>query len=200
MTKFGNTSISSFITTPVPVRTLRQPSSSVCSRRRRLVSMAASESGKGFGKPKADKKPAGLPVGRSAPTNKSENKADLGFVGNDRIGISFVCTANDCNTRVVKSCRRHSYERGTVIMQCPKCEKFHIIADHKNMYSQITGGKVNVEQIARAKGESVTRVNSDTFNLEDLMANFSAEDVDISTNSTPEEDPSADNHKNVDTP
>lgn len=48
-------------------------------------------------------------------------------------------------------------------MQCPKCEQYHVIADHKNMYSQLTGGKVNIEEIARAKGQTVTRVDSDTF-------------------------------------
>lgn len=190
-------SVPSFITTPIPVRTSQQYRDSVCSRRRRVFTITANENGKGFGKPKADEKKAvGLPAGRSAATNKSEIGADLGFVGNDRIGISFVCTANDCNTRVVKSCRRQSYEHGTVIMQCPKCEKFHVIADHKNMYSQLTGGKVNIEQIARAKGQSVTRVNNEAFQLEDLLANFSAEDVDISTNSTTENNTDTDDEKN----
>lgn len=189
--------ISSFINTPFPLGTSHRSGCSICPRRRRWLTTCVSESGKGFGKPKADegKTAAGLPAGRSAATSKSANGANLGFVGNDRIGISFVCTANECNTRVVKSCRRQSYERGTVIMQCPKCENFHIIADHKNMYKQLTGGKVNIEQIARAKGQSVTRVDNNTFELEDLLANFSTDDVDVESNS-PEIVPDSDTDNN----
>lgn len=113
-----------------------------------------------------------LPSGRSSDARSGVNSANLGFVGSDHIGISFVCTANDCNTRIVKSCRRHSYEKGTVVMQCPKCEKYHIISDHKNMYYQLTEGKVNIEEIAQAKGQKVTRVDNTTFKLEDLFGLF----------------------------
>lgn len=113
---------------------------------------------------------ASLPQGSAA--SKSSNRADLGFVGADRIGISFVCTADNCNTRVSKSVRRLSYEKGTVIIRCPTCLKHHVIADNKNMYSQLTGGNVNIEQIARAKGETVTRVDDTVFNLEDMFGTF----------------------------
>lgn len=90
-------------------------------------------------------------------------KENLGFVGNDRIGISFVCTYEECGTRVSKSVGRLSYNKGTVVIQCPGCKKHHVIADNTGMYSDLTDGKVNIEEIAKAKGESVTRVDNDIF-------------------------------------
>lgn len=102
-------------------------------------------------------------------SSKSSDKSDFGFVGAERIGISFVCTADDCNTRISKTVRRHSYEKGTVVIQCPECAKHHVIADNTGMYSDLTGGKANIEEIARAKGESVTRVDDKVFNLETIL-------------------------------
>lgn len=99
---------------------------------------------------------------------------DLGFVGAKRIGISFVCTADDCNTRISKTVGRRSYETGTVIIQCPGCYKHHVIADNKGMYSDLTGGSINIEQIAKAKGQKVTRVDDSVFNLESLFCKFTA--------------------------
>lgn len=117
-------------------------------------------------------------VGRLPPgstSSKATNKADLGFVGAERIGISFICTAENCNTRIVKSVRRSSYEKGTVVIQCPSCTKYHVIADNTGMYSSLTGGKANIEEIAKAKGQSVTRVDNTVFNLENVLGMLDAD-------------------------
>lgn len=102
-------------------------------------------------------------------TSAGEGKTVLGSVGADRIGVVFTCTADNCGQRIVKSVRRQSYEKGTVVVKCPKCEKIHVIADHLGMYADITGGKKNIEEIAKAKGQSVTRVDEKSFELEEMM-------------------------------
>lgn len=108
-----------------------------------------------------------LPPGSA--NSRGDTRTNLGFVGNDHIGISFVCTADDCNTRIAKSVRRLSYEKGTVVIQCPKCEKHHVVADNFGMYSDLTDGKVNIEQIAKAKGESVTRIDDSSLKLDEFV-------------------------------
>lgn len=46
-----------------------------------------------------------------------------------------------------------------------------VIADNLGMYSGLTGkSRTNVEEMAREKGESFTRVNSDVFELEKLLS------------------------------
>lgn len=81
------------------------------------------------------------------------------------MGIVFTCGV--CDTRISKSISRASYERGVVLIQCPGCEKRHVIADNLGHFSQLTGGKKNVEEMV---GEEVTRVSTDVYNLEKLLA------------------------------
>lgn len=88
-------------------------------------------------------------------------------MGADMIGIAFTCDANDCGTRISKRIKRRSYERGTVVIQCPTCEKYHIIADNTGIYRQITGGARNVEELAKQKGQQVRRVDSASFDFKD---------------------------------
>lgn len=88
---------------------------------------------------------------------------NLAFVGADTLGISFTCDAGGCGERITKSVRRRSYEKGTVLIQCPRCKKHHIIADNYGLYTAMTGGRKNIEEIASATGTSFTRVGGDTF-------------------------------------
>lgn len=87
----------------------------------------------------------------------------MAFVGAETIGISFTCDASGCGERITKSVRRRSYEKGTVLIQCPQCQKHHIIADNYGLYREMTGGRKNIEEIAKASGASCTRVGGDTF-------------------------------------
>lgn len=98
---------------------------------------------------------------------------ELAFVGADRLGISFTCDVNGCGQRVTKSIRRRSYEKGTVLIQCPACGSHHIIADNYGMYTGVTGGKKNLEEIAKDSGAAFARVNADAFGLENIYRKFS---------------------------
>ena len=114
---------------------------------------------------------ARLPAGTGFSPSAKKNQP-VAFVGNDKIGISFVCTVDNCNTRITKQIKRRSYEKGTVVIQCPTCGTHHIIADNMGMYKDITDGKKNIEEIAESVGRNVTRVDSTTFNLEKLVCKF----------------------------
>lgn len=87
-------------------------------------------------------------------------------MGGDKIGISFTCDAAGCGERVTKSVKRRSYEKGTVLIQCPSCKKHHIIADNIGMYAQLTGERKNIEEIANDAGVAFTRVNAEAFRLD----------------------------------
>ncbi|OSX78199.1 hypothetical protein BU14_0116s0019 [Porphyra umbilicalis] len=114
----------------------------------------------------------------------------LGFVGNDKMHIMFTCGV--CDTRISKPISRTSYEKGVVLIQCPSCEKRHVIADNLGHFSQLTGGKKNVEEMV---GGQVTRVNTDVYNLERLLADDlkgSAAVTDVDATSPASEDAKGD--------
>jgi protein import protein ZIM17 len=48
-----------------------------------------------------------------------------------------------------------AYESGEVIVRCPGCKHLHLIADNKGWF----GSERNIEEILKAKGESVRRLN-----------------------------------------
>lgn len=126
-------------------------------RRRRAVVRSCEDGG-----------PRSLPVGRS----ESAEAQTVGFVGAPKLGVSFTCTADDCGTRVSKMIRRSSYEKGTVLIQCPTCKVRHIISDNFGWYSDVSGNLNNIEKIAKSKGENVVRVSTDVFGLEKLVSTF----------------------------
>lgn len=97
---------------------------------------------------------------------------NFGFVGAEKLGVSFTCTAGDCGTRISKMIRRSSYEKGTVLIQCPTCRIKHIISDNLGWYSDTASNLNNIEKIAESKGERVIRVDSRVFGLESLMSKY----------------------------
>lgn len=70
----------------------------------------------------------------------------------DKLAIMFTC--GNCEARCAKQFSRSSYEQGVVLCKCPSCEKYHVIADHKGWF----GGKGNIEDIMKEKGEQVKSV------------------------------------------
>ena len=116
-----------------------------------------------------EKVPNSLPADTNGKA-RSGDSGTFGFVGAQKLGVSFTCTANNCGTRISKMIRRSSYEKGTVLIMCPTCKVRHIISDHLGWYSDVSEKLTDIEKIANAKGEKVVRVNSNVFDLEKLIS------------------------------
>lgn len=65
-------------------------------------------------------------------------------------------TCKKCNTRLVKSMSKQSYEHGVVLIRCNGCKALHLVADHLGWFED---GRTTIEDIARAMGQQVTRVD-----------------------------------------
>jgi len=76
-----------------------------------------------------------------------------------RLQMTFTCTVENCGTRSTHQFTKHAYEKGIVLIQCPGCHNRHLIADHLGWFKESTeeGRLRTVEDLLRARGESVTR-------------------------------------------
>ncbi|KAI7864355.1 DNL zinc finger-domain-containing protein [Spinellus fusiger] len=70
--------------------------------------------------------------------------------------VGFTCEVCDQRSNHVMSAL--SYTKGVVLIQCPGCKNRHLIADNLGWFRD---EKVNIEDLAREKGESVRRVLND---------------------------------------
>lgn len=68
--------------------------------------------------------------------------------------LTLVFTCNVCETRAARQFSHHSYTKGAVIIQCPGCDKYHLIADHLGWFNE---GK-NIEEFMAKKGETVRKI------------------------------------------
>lgn len=61
--------------------------------------------------------------------------------------LTFTCKA--CTARSSHLVSKQAYSKGTVLVQCPKCQNRHLIADHLNVFG---GGKRTLEDILSKTG------------------------------------------------
>ncbi|KJA28208.1 hypothetical protein HYPSUDRAFT_130039 [Hypholoma sublateritium FD-334 SS-4] len=76
-----------------------------------------------------------------------------------KLQITFTCTVSECGERSTHQFSKQAYEKGVVLVQCPKCRNRHLIADHLGWFADSTkNGKLpRIEDILRDKGEKVQR-------------------------------------------
>eukprot|EP00525_Craspedostauros_australis_P012822 CAMPEP_0198126906 /NCGR_PEP_ID=MMETSP1442-20131203/46053_1 /TAXON_ID= /ORGANISM="Craspedostauros australis, Strain CCMP3328" /LENGTH=254 /DNA_ID=CAMNT_0043786801 /DNA_START=92 /DNA_END=856 /DNA_ORIENTATION=+ len=88
--------------------------------------------------------------------------------GGKKLAIVFTC--NVCDTRSAKQFTEHAYTNGVVIVQCPKCNSRHLIADNLGMFTD--DEEWTIEGAMDKMGQSVTRVTDDNvmeLTLEDVV-------------------------------
>ena len=93
----------------------------------------------------------------------AELKMDL-----PQLMIAFTCKV--CDTRSSHTFSKQLYTKGSVLIQCPGCKNRHLIADNLNVFRD---EKVNLEDLLRAKGESVAQSTEDLA-FEDIPESLKA--------------------------
>lgn len=89
--------------------------------------------------------------------NSSQNdKTATMKVDQPQLMIAFTCTK--CDTRSSHTFSKQAYYKGTVLIQCPGCKNRHLIADNLKI---VRDNKVNLEDLLKAKGESVATTTED---------------------------------------
>ncbi|EJT46419.1 hypothetical protein A1Q1_05066 [Trichosporon asahii var. asahii CBS 2479] len=99
----------------------------------------------GTGAPSAEVNGGSVPIGQVEP----------------RLQLTFTCTAGpernqpECGERSTHEFSKNSYENGIVLVQCPKCQARHLIADHLGWFKEITkdGQLKTLEDIMKDKGD-----------------------------------------------
>lgn len=73
-------------------------------------------------------------------SNNLENQSDqIDQSKLPRLSITFTC--NVCQERLTRTFLKKSYEKGVVLIKCPKCCNHHIIADNLGWFSDLKGKK-----------------------------------------------------------
>lgn len=102
-----------------------------------------------------------------------KSKIDTTKVGSFKVDkpmlmIAFTC--KKCDTRSSHTMSKQAYTGGTVLITCPSCKSKHLIADHLKIFRD---DKVTIEDILRAKGESVSSTTDDLA-FEDIPKDLQA--------------------------
>lgn len=101
----------------------------------------------------------------------------IGQIDKPTYQLSFTCKA--CQHRSSHLVSKQAYHSGTVLIQCPSCKNRHLIADHLNVFGE---GKQTLEEILKARGETVQKKTVDLSKLGDIEwegPNEPPEQIDI---------------------
>ncbi|KAJ8599346.1 hypothetical protein CTAYLR_005354 [Chrysophaeum taylorii] len=96
--------------------------------------------------------PTGKPNGAPPPIPGAQH-------GGPKMAIVFTC--NVCETRAAKKFTKHSYDHGVVVVQCPGCKNYHLIADRLSFFED--GGNWDIKQLLEQRGEAVHTLDDDNL-------------------------------------
>jgi hypothetical protein len=103
------------------------------------------------------------PIPLGAPDAAAAEAAAAAAVGGGPLGqidprMVIAMTCKVCDTRLVKSMSKKSYQTGVVLIRCDGCRSTHLIADNLGWFDDHS---VNIEDIMREQGAEVTRASAD---------------------------------------
>lgn len=81
---------------------------------------------------------------------------------NAKFQLCFTC--KKCDHKNQKLISKIAYYKGVVIVECDGCHNNHLIADNLNWFTDL-GGMKNIEEILKAKGESVMKITSNDLEI-----------------------------------
>ena len=123
--------------------------------------------------PNAILAPSDLELARQAVATDSE-KEYTGLtnipgvqLGGRKLALVFTCSV--CNTRAAKQFTEQAYRHGVVMVRCPGCEKYHLIADHLGFFQNESW---DIEQAMAELGSNIKAVTNDNvleLTMDDLM-------------------------------
>ncbi|KAJ1448094.1 DNL zinc finger-domain-containing protein [Pelagophyceae sp. CCMP2097] len=102
----------------------------------------------------ADLSPADLAL--AGPAALQEHAIPGTVHGGRKMIIVFTCVK--CETRSAKKFSKASYDGGVVLVKCPGCKKYHLIADRLGFFEDGPGGW-DVEKLAAMRGERVQTIS-----------------------------------------
>ena len=87
-----------------------------------------------------------------------------------KLAIVYTCTV--CETRSAKKFTENAYLHGVVMVKCPGCQNWHLIADRLGWFDDTDSQKFDLTTLERMTGQKVQRVGEDNVwqvSLEDLV-------------------------------
>jgi DNL zinc finger len=78
--------------------------------------------------------------------------------GGRKLVIVYTCTV--CETRSMKQFTENAYLNGVVMVQCPGCQNWHLIADRLGYFSEDKSDQWDLDKIAATTGQPVQRIQN----------------------------------------
>ena len=100
--------------------------------------------------------------------------------GGKKLAIVFTCTV--CDTRSAKKFTEHAYNHGVVMVRCPGCQNYHLVADRLGFFGDKTEGGWDVQKAMERMGENVKAVTDDNvleLTMGDILGKERAEALGV---------------------
>jgi len=110
----------------------------------------------------------------STPT-EGEKKSERNILGSQHGGskMIIVYTCKVCETRSAKQFTKKAFEEGVVIIQCPGCKSYHLIADNLQYFDQHA---FNIEELLTERGDSIAKAYIDEEYINNFPGNSEHDD------------------------